>query len=147
MAAALFDVNVLLALAWPTHIHHTAAHRWFAAQRKKRWATTTATQLGFLRLSIQPAVVKVNVSFQDACNALASSMSAHEHEFWPIDYPVTGMLSEIRSRVIGHQQVGDAVLLDLAIRKSGRLATFDQRLRALLPSASAHQKAIELIPE
>jgi toxin-antitoxin system PIN domain toxin len=145
MAVALLDVNVLLALAWPTHFHHAAAHRWFAAQRKKRWATTTSTQLGFLRLSVQPAVVKVSVSFRDACSALESSMSAHEHEFWPVDYPVSDMLPEIRSRVMGHQQVSDALLLDLAIRKSGKLATFDQRIRVLLPPASPHQRAIELI--
>ncbi len=32
---------------------------------------------------------------------------------------------EIRARVVGHRQLTDAVLLDLAIRHQGRLATFD----------------------
>jgi hypothetical protein len=30
---SLLDVNVLLALAWPTHVYHLAAHRWFAENR------------------------------------------------------------------------------------------------------------------
>ena len=30
VSVSLLDVNVLFTLAWPTHIHHLAAHRWFA---------------------------------------------------------------------------------------------------------------------
>ncbi|MCC6764048.1 MAG: hypothetical protein IT293_05225 [Deltaproteobacteria bacterium] len=51
MKAALLDTNVLLALAWPNHQHHSAAHGWFAARAKKGWATCAFTQLGFIRLS------------------------------------------------------------------------------------------------
>lgn len=29
MSVALLDVNVLVALAWPSHIQHGLAHRWF----------------------------------------------------------------------------------------------------------------------
>ena len=32
MTIYLLDVNVLLALSDPMHIHHEAAHRWFAAK-------------------------------------------------------------------------------------------------------------------
>ncbi len=27
---ALLDVNVIVALAWPNHVHHESAHRWFS---------------------------------------------------------------------------------------------------------------------
>ena len=30
MSAHLLDVNVLIALAWPSHAHHEAAHHWFS---------------------------------------------------------------------------------------------------------------------
>ena len=30
---ALPDVNVLIALAWPNHVHHDAARSWFATNR------------------------------------------------------------------------------------------------------------------
>jgi hypothetical protein len=33
MTTYLLDVNVLLALSDPMHIHHEAAHRWFALPR------------------------------------------------------------------------------------------------------------------
>lgn len=32
MTTFLLDVNVLLALSDPMHIHHEAAHRWFVAK-------------------------------------------------------------------------------------------------------------------
>ena len=56
VSVSLLDVNVLLALAWPTHVHHLAAHRWFAENHDAGWATCPLTQLGFVRLAMQPAV-------------------------------------------------------------------------------------------
>jgi len=77
--------------------------------------------------------------------ALTTSLAAPDHEFWPLDFPVSDIHSEIRSRLIGHHQLADAVLLDLAIRRSGKLATFDHRVRNLLPPDSAYQSVIELL--
>lgn len=37
MRVALLDVNVLIALAWPTHIHHEAAHAWFNQEQQHGW--------------------------------------------------------------------------------------------------------------
>lgn len=43
MKAALLDINVLLALAWPSHQHHAAAHGWFARESRHGWATCAFT--------------------------------------------------------------------------------------------------------
>jgi predicted nucleic acid-binding protein len=51
----LLDVNVLLALAWPNHQFHAAALRELQP-RRGRWATCALTQLGFIRLSSNPAL-------------------------------------------------------------------------------------------
>ena len=51
MSGTLLDVNVLLALAWPSHAHHEIADEWFLRNRHKGWATCVLTQLAFLRLS------------------------------------------------------------------------------------------------
>lgn len=67
----LLDVNVLLALAWPTHVHHAAAQTWFAQHCHDGWATCQFTELAFARLSMQPAVVKVPILFGDVMDALA----------------------------------------------------------------------------
>jgi predicted nucleic acid-binding protein len=58
---SLPDVNVLLALAWTNHIHHDAAHRWFAHNAEAGWATCLHTQSAFLRLSLNPHVAAVNI--------------------------------------------------------------------------------------
>ena len=146
VAATLLDVNVLLALAWPNHIHHEAAHRWFRAVRSLGWATCALTQAAFVRLSAQPEVVKTTLAVSDAIRTLQANVSTAEHEFWPLEYGITQILPEIRERVMGRHQVTDALLLDLTIRRGGKLATFDRRIESLLASGSAHRAALEILP-
>jgi toxin-antitoxin system PIN domain toxin len=143
--SALLDVNLLLALAWPEHMHHQVAHVWFAANRSRRWATCPLTQLAFVRLSAQPAVVGTVVTVADAQAILNANLALTDHEFWPLDYPLTQILPEIRQRIVGHKQLTDALLLDLAIRNQAQLATFDRRIRGLLDPQSPLQTSIELV--
>lgn len=67
------------------------------------------------------------------------------YEFWVLDTPLHSIHPELRAGLVGHQQITDALLLDLAIRRGGRLVTFDRKLRNLLPPDSPHQAAIEVI--
>ncbi len=146
MAIALLDVNVLLALAWPTHIHHDAAHGWFAENRGFGWATCAVTESGFARLSMQPAVVKVPVLFGDVMALLAQITASADHRFWPMEHDLAQMDEALKARVLGHQQLTDAVLLDLAIRNQGRLATLDRRVAGLLAGDSRLDSAVAIIP-
>ncbi|HEY7215024.1 MAG TPA: hypothetical protein VIC28_10365 [Thermoanaerobaculia bacterium] len=52
---ALLDVNVLVALFDPDHVHHEAAHTWFAAHRGAGWATCPLTENGLIRILSNPA--------------------------------------------------------------------------------------------
>lgn len=127
MSVCLLDINVLLALAWPNHQHHQAAHRWFGEESTGGWATCVLTQLAFVRLSSNPAYTSEAVSPRDAV-VLLERMTAHaRHHFWaelpPLE--VDGFAS-----VMGHQQVMDAYLVRLARHHRGRVATFDTRLAA-----------------
>lgn len=125
MKPALLDTNVLLALAWPNHQHHAQAHTWFAAHAKKGWATCAFTQLGFIRLSSNPAYTANAVSPQEAAMLLQQWTRLKGHHFWSspaADDPV------IYARALGHQQVNDAWLVEVARRNSGRLVTLDTRL-------------------
>ncbi len=146
MSVAVLDINVLLALAWPNHVHHNAAHVWLAEKKYDGWATCPHTELGFLRLSMQPAVVKTAVTFEDALKALTISTSAPEHVFWPEACSFAAIADEIRARIAGHHQLADAMLLDLAIRHAGKLATFDLRIASLLPPDSANRSVVTSIP-
>jgi toxin-antitoxin system PIN domain toxin len=80
--SALLDTNVLLALAWPNHQHHAPAHGWFAATAKKGWATCAFTQLGFIRLSANPAYTANAVSPQEAAALLQQWTRLKTHRFW-----------------------------------------------------------------
>lgn len=124
----LLDGNVLVALALPTHIHHEAAHAWRAGQARFRFATCPITQGTLLRL----ALLQGN-STAEALALLGAICSLPEHEFWPDDL---GYAQVTMTGVIGHRQVTDAYLAQLARTRSGRLATMDAGLAALHPDVA-----------
>ncbi len=126
MKGALLDTNVLLALAWPNHQHHAPAHAWFAAQARKGWATCALTQLGFIRLSSNPAYTSEAVLPKEAAALLRGWTQLKSHRFWPCP------AADAADRYIGclgHQQVNDAWLVEAARHNGGRLVTFDAGLK------------------
>jgi uncharacterized protein len=60
------DVNTLVAVAWPNHIHHYHARRWLENETHNGWATCPVVQSGFVRISMNARVVGQGVSFSDA---------------------------------------------------------------------------------
>ena len=52
----LLDINFLLACAWQTHDHHTAASAWLDQQEE--FATCPISELGFPRVSMVFKVAK-----------------------------------------------------------------------------------------
>ena len=142
----LLDLNLLLALAWPSHIHHHLVHEWFEGEGSPRWATCPLTQLGFIRLSSNPAFTNDAVTPDAALTLLRAMTAVDGHEFWPdeIDCVAVGFSSNLR--VTGHRQVTDAYLFSLARMRSGCLATLDRRMLRLLPQGertSPHLRVIE----
>ena len=85
------------------------------------------------------------IGFADALKALKNSMTEPGHVFWPLDRTFAEIDEDIRVRIAGHHQIADGLLLDLAIRSSGRLATFDRRFELLLPENSVNRTAIEIL--
>ena len=142
----LLDVNVLLALAWPEHLHHEPAHRWFAQHRAEGWATCPVTQSGFVRLSSNRNVIADAMTPVEAIAAIERSTDHPEHHWWPQDEPVAKLSPEMMVRIMGPGHMSDAVLLDLAIKRGGRLATFDAGIARLLPKASPLAAHLEVIP-
>jgi toxin-antitoxin system PIN domain toxin len=127
MKPALLDTNVLLALTWPNHQHHAEAHKWFSAQSGYGWATCAVTQLGFIRLSANPAYTPAPVSPPEAASLLERLLRHKSHRFWPSPSAAT---PGIYSRTLGHQQINDAYLVELARHQRGRFVTFDTRAAA-----------------
>ena len=131
MKTALLDVNILLAVLWPAHEHHDAAHRWLHGRGHACWATTPLTQLGFVRTVSNPAFSRDALSPVAAAALLAENLLHPTHEFWAGSLQVPAAVHGMEPRLQGHQQFADAYLLALAHRRKGVLATFDRGLRAL----------------
>lgn len=143
---ALLDVNVLVALAWPNHIHHMRAHAWFASARDRGWATCPLTQSGFVRVSSNTAAIPDARTPREATALLKRIVQLPGHVFWPDDVTVAEDADGVFARVVGYRQVSDAHLLSLAIRRGGRLATFDAGIRDLAPAGVDAASIVEVIP-
>ena len=125
MKPALLDTNVLLALAWPNHQSHDLAHEWFRLQARHGWASCALTQVGFIRLSSNPAYTRLAVTPPQAATLLRELLAHKKHSFWPSP---AGDSPALYQRALGHQQVNDAYLVEVAKRHKGRLVTLDTKL-------------------
>ena len=135
----LLDVNVLIALAWPVHVHHTIAHEWFESQGHLSWATCPLTQLAFVRISSNAKIISGAVSPRAAVQVLAKILALSGHVFWPNNLQVGNLVNFSSSTLVGHRQVTDAYLLELAKHQNGKLATLDAGLTNLLQGAERDQ--------
>ena len=145
MKGYLLDTNVLIALLWPSHAQHDRAAKWFGRHRAKGWATCPLTQAGFVRIVSNPAFSRDAVTPREAVGVLAANTAAKDHVFWPDEQPFAEAVAFAGARLVGHQQVTDAYLLGLAIRRSGVLATLDERIAALTEPKSAERKGLEIV--
>ncbi len=125
MKPALLDTNVILALAWPNHQHHALAHRWFRAEARSGWATCALTQVGFVRLSSNPSFTSAAVTPQQAATLLQKLLAHEHHHFWASPQ---ASKPGIYRQTLGHQQVNDAYLVEVARKQRGRLVTLDSKL-------------------
>ena len=125
----LLDVNVLVALFDPAHIHHDAAHAWFERARPSGWATCPITQNGFLRVVANPAYPGRRTTVGDAADRLRRFLGSGGHQFWPDDVSLLDDRVARTASLAGHREITDAYLLALALRRGGRLATFDRSIR------------------
>ncbi|HEX7596888.1 MAG TPA: TA system VapC family ribonuclease toxin [Polyangia bacterium] len=141
----LLDVNVLVALAWPNHVHHAAALAWFGNLAQDGFATCPVTQSGFVRISSNARAIPGARSPREAREVLRRIVALRGHVFWIDDIDLAGSEHIAWERLGGHSQVTDAHLLAIAIRHGGKLATFDRTLADLAPEAAAGP-AVVLVP-
>lgn len=125
----LLDVNVLVALFDPGHIHHEPAHSWFAEACAGGWATCPLTENGFVRVISNPAYPGRRTAVADAVARLRQFTASGGHTHWPDDVSILQAGSLDASHLTGHREVTDAYLLALAKHHGGSLATFDRSVR------------------
>jgi len=144
-APFLLDVNLLVALAWPNHVHHQAASAWFGAVGQRGFATCPLTQSGFVRVSSNARAIPDARSPREAVEVLRRIVALSGHVFWTDEVDLTRSEHIAWERVGGHAQVTDAHLLAIALCRGGKLATFDRTLADLAP-AETGKSAVLLLP-
>ena len=144
-AGFLLDVNVFIAMAWPTHRAHEKVQQWLARHASEGWATCPLTETGFVRILSNPAFSPNALTPADALALLQANLGHSAHRFWPDEVALAQALEPFARRLMGHQQVTDAYLLGLAMHKKGKLVTMDRSVRALLPDRSLEGDFLILI--
>lgn len=117
----LLDGNVLVALVVEDHVHHAATKAWF--ETAGDFATCPITQGTLLRV-----LLRAGMPAAEAGRVLDGVTRHEAHEFWADDL---GYHDVDLCRVVGHRQVTDAYLAQLARSRSHRLATLDRGLADL----------------
>ena len=141
MTVSLLDVNLLLALTDPMHVHHGAAHRWFGGTGSHAWATCPLTENGFVRVASHPRYPNRPGDVSAVLAILRRFCAVPGHQFWTEDVSLRDLLQP--GTVITHSQVTDVFLLGLAVHMGGRLATLDQRIPTA--AVSGGKEALELV--
>lgn len=125
---ALLDINILVALFDPDHVHHELAHDWFGDRAADGWATSPTTENGFIRVLSNPAYGGTVARPADLAARLIRFCSSKAHVFWPDAVSLRDATVFNPAFVRGHRQLTDVYLLGLAAKMRGRLATFDRTI-------------------
>ncbi|MDZ7749045.1 MAG: TA system VapC family ribonuclease toxin [Halofilum sp. (in: g-proteobacteria)] len=141
---ALLDANVLIALLDESHTHHGAAMDWLAGEIDHGWASCPLTQNACVRIMAQPAYPG-DFTPAEVAVRLGEAVADPSHAFWPADVSLLDRARFDWSHILGHRQVSDVYLLQLAVHNSGRFVTFDQHipLDAVAGATEAHLVVVD----
>lgn len=122
------DVNILVAAHLDTSPFHGLARSWLSQVRQ--FATTPMTEAGMLRVLTAPQPMPA-VPVGEALRALERLRERTAHQFWPDDSSLASPAIDLRS-LLGHKQITDYHLVNLAAQHGGVLATLDGKIERSL---------------
>jgi uncharacterized protein len=130
---------VVLALLDDSHVHNRAAERWFYAPGRQ-WALCAFVEAGVLRYFSRPATGEL--SLEQATALLGQLKQRPGYHYQPVTADWQTLTAPFFKRLHGHQQITDAYLLGLALRKKLVLTTFD---KAMLHLAGEHRNFVRVL--
>jgi predicted nucleic acid-binding protein len=98
------------------------------------WATCPLTEASFLRIVSNPKFTDPAFDISEAMEMLRIVTALPGHRFWDMDVGFVEAVEPFIERLFGHQQVTDAYLLGMAMKKKGRLVTLDRAIKVLAGS-------------
>jgi uncharacterized protein len=131
----LLDVNVIVALFDPAHLHHEAAHEWFGGLKHAAWAACPLSVNGAVRVLWRLRGGELMLA--EILDAFREFLALPGSEFWTADPLIANASLFHAAKLQGPGQLTDALLLGLAVQHGGRLVTFDRAL------AGTFWKAVE----
>ena len=137
MTTYLLDVNLLLALSDPMHVHHEIAHHWFSERGHSGWATCPLTENGYIRVASHPKYPNSPGPPSVTLVILRRFCAHSNHQFWGSGTTLRHALAA--DAVLTHNHITDIYLLALALQNGGKLATLDRGIpvAALMHGADA----------
>ncbi len=124
---ALLDVNVLIAIHDPDHVHHRLATEWLNRNIRSGWASCSLTQNGCLRIMAQPGYSNPQ-ALPVLVQMLQRSTQSSTHAFWAEPVSILDRDRFEHAHIHSPRQLTDLYLLALAVAHRGRFVTFDQRI-------------------
>jgi len=125
----LCDVNVLLALCYAKHVHHTKAIKWLdGIEKPADIVICRITQLGLLRLLSNPSVMREDVhSLKQCWNVFDEIMSDERFFFWNEPTHLESIFRKMtESLSFSHKIMQDAYLAAFAKTSRLNVITFDR---------------------
>lgn len=123
---ALLDVNVLVALFEPGHVHHDMAHDWFAQNRRSGWAMCPVTETGLVRVLAGLHLRSDGLATSELVDRVRRFRSGKSSEWWATGVSLTDASLFDLAAIRGHRQLTDIYLAGLAHSHGGKLVTFDR---------------------
>lgn len=140
----LLDVNALLALLDPMHVHHDAAHRWYANRSPLRLLTCSHLENGVIRVASQPKYPNCLGTSGRVRESLKEFIGKAGAEFCEHDVSLLDDEVLLQPAGLTPSRVSDLYLLALAASQRARLATFDRGIPAAAVAGGVG--ALEVIP-
>ena len=142
MSGFLLDVNALIALLDPSHLHHERAHAWFEVYGMGDWVSCPTTENGIVRIISNPKYSNPQPA-QAVLDSLESLCGVGNHRFAADAVSLLGAGVE-RAGLLSSSQVTDTYLLRLAVSLGAQLATFDRRI--VISAVPMGSEAVFFIP-
>ena len=143
---ALLDVNLLVALFDPDHIHHELAHDWFSDHRAGGWATCPITENGLIRVLANPRYGSPVSTVPAVVDRLKKFRASGHHHFWPDEVSLADGALFKSASARGHRQLTDVYLLGMAQHRGGRLATLDHSIPLAAVAGATRETLVVIAP-
>jgi predicted nucleic acid-binding protein len=114
----LLDINVVIALVDPSHLHYDRAHHWFSAVGQSDWMTCPIVENAVVRIVCNPNYSNAHASPAVVIDSLASLTAVGRLDDQVVD----------AGSLLYGGQVTDTYLVALAAVERAGLATFDSHI-------------------